>query len=59
MQNVEIIETISTSVSCSGKESPYDHPRIYLEIDSTKGYIMCPYCSKKFVLSNEDKAPIR
>ncbi|MDR0296464.1 MAG: zinc-finger domain-containing protein [Rickettsia sp.] len=50
MQNVEIIETISTSVSCSGKESPYDHPRVYLEIDSTKGSIMCPYCSKKFVL---------
>ncbi|WP_341757107.1 MULTISPECIES: zinc-finger domain-containing protein [unclassified Candidatus Tisiphia] len=50
MQNVEIIETISTSVSCFGKEYPYDHPRIYLEIDPVNGAIMCPYCSKKFVL---------
>lgn len=60
MQNMEIIETISTSVSCLGKEPPFDHPRIYLEIDSTKGSIVCPYCSKTFVLvSNEDKTPVR
>ncbi|MFU7501897.1 MAG: zinc-finger domain-containing protein [Candidatus Tisiphia sp.] len=57
---MEIIETISTSVSCFGKEPPFDHPRIYLEIDSIKGSIVCPYCSKTFVLvSNEDKTPIR
>lgn len=47
---VEMIKTVSPSVSCAGKESPFDHPKIYLEIDQAIGSIVCPYCSKKFVL---------
>lgn len=53
MQKPEIIETISATVSCSGKESPFDHPRIYLQIDPSKGSVICPYCSKKFILINK------
>lgn len=46
----EIIYTNKTHVSCSGKEVPYDHPTIYLEIDTESGKIECPYCSNVFVL---------
>lgn len=54
MKNVEIINTISTSVSCFGKEAPFDHPKVYLEIDPAQGSITCPYCGKNFVLNKED-----
>lgn len=27
------------------------HPKIYLKINKDKGYIVCPYCSKKFSLA--------
>ena len=52
MSTKEIIYTINKNVSCSGKESPFDHPLVYLEIDEEQGYVECPYCSKKFILKN-------
>jgi uncharacterized Zn-finger protein len=50
MQSVEIEKTKSTSVSCNGKEAPFDHPKIYLKIDIKLGKIDCPYCGKIFEL---------
>ena len=50
MQPVEIEKVQTKSVSCKGKEAPYDHPHVYLEIDPKIGYIICPYCGKKFEL---------
>jgi uncharacterized Zn-finger protein len=50
MQSVEIEKTKVTSVSCKGKETPYDHPKIYLEIDPKLKQIDCPYCGKQFEL---------
>ncbi|MFK7973808.1 MAG: zinc-finger domain-containing protein [Rickettsiaceae bacterium] len=41
----------SYDVHCSGKEFPYDHPKIYLEIDKALDNIICPYCSKEFKLA--------
>lgn len=52
MKAVEKIKTYSTSVSCSGKDVPYDHPKVYLKIDSVKGEVECPYCSKRFIKSD-------
>ncbi|RTK92507.1 MAG: zinc-finger domain-containing protein [Rickettsiales bacterium] len=49
---MENTKTNLTSVSCKGKEYPYDHPIIYLEIDKAVGEVICPYCSKKFTLNN-------
>lgn len=43
-----ITQNINRSVSCFGKEIPFDHPKVYLEIDPDKGFVVCPYCSKKF-----------
>jgi uncharacterized Zn-finger protein len=52
MSTKEIIYTMNKTVSCSGKESPYDHPLVYLQIDEAKEYTECPYCSKKFISKN-------
>lgn len=47
---MEIVNSFDASVSCCGKEPPYDHPKVYLEIDKEQKEIICPYCSKKFKL---------
>ncbi|MFY9589351.1 zinc-finger domain-containing protein [Rickettsia endosymbiont of Halotydeus destructor] len=47
---MEIVDSFFTSVTCAGKEVPFDHPKVYLEIDPKKQEISCPYCSKKFKL---------
>lgn len=52
MKSYDTEKTKSSSVVCMGKESPYDHPKVYLEIDPKNKEIECPYCSKKFLLSN-------
>jgi uncharacterized Zn-finger protein len=41
----------STKVACNGdKDSP--HPRVYLAV-SADGVALCPYCGKRFVLTEE------
>lgn len=52
MNSNEIVKTKLSSVACMGNEAPYDHPKIYLEIDPEIGEISCPYCSKVFVAEN-------
>lgn len=49
MKEHEIISTRETSVACSGKDVPLDHPTVYLEINPKTGNVVCPYCSKQFV----------
>ncbi len=44
----EIIHVKTTAVSCDGGNGASGHPRIYLKILGTE--IMCPYCSRLFVL---------
>ncbi|MES2214868.1 MAG: zinc-finger domain-containing protein [Pseudomonadota bacterium] len=51
MNKSEIVHTKARSVSCLGKEAPYDHPLVYLEIVEEVGKIDCPYCGKEFVLT--------
>ncbi len=36
-KSMEIVNSVDASVSCQGKEPPYDHPKVYLEIDKKKG----------------------
>jgi uncharacterized Zn-finger protein len=49
---LEIIHTQSRSVSCDGGDGAYGHPKVYLRIspDLPEQQIMCPYCSRLFVL---------
>jgi uncharacterized Zn-finger protein len=51
-------ETIVVSeerVACDGGGDALGHPRVFLEIDST-GEVVCPYCSRRFVLEAKAKA---
>ncbi|MDX1916917.1 MAG: zinc-finger domain-containing protein [Rickettsiaceae bacterium] len=45
--------TKEKNVYCSGLEYPLDHPKIYLILDEELGFVVCPYCSKKFILEQE------
>jgi uncharacterized Zn-finger protein len=48
------IETVATSrVACDGGEGALGHPRVWLTVDSAKGFVECPYCDKKFILAEE------
>ncbi len=51
-ESEEIINTNVVSVSCNGKEAPFDHPLIYLKTNNISKTISCPYCSKKFVFAS-------
>jgi uncharacterized Zn-finger protein len=44
----EIVHVKTRAVSCDGGEGVYGHPKVYLKIAGEK--IMCPYCSRLFVL---------
>jgi len=44
----EIIPVKTHAVSCDGGDGPLGHPKVYLRIAGTQ--IMCPYCSRLFVL---------
>lgn len=44
-----IVET--TVVGCDGGGGPLGHPLVYLNL-SPSGAVVCPYCSRHFVLKN-------
>ncbi len=44
----EVIHVKSHSVSCDGGVGTLGHPKVYLKITGTQ--IMCPYCSRLFVV---------
>jgi uncharacterized Zn-finger protein len=44
----EIIHVKTHAVSCDGGAGPLGHPKVYLRIATTQ--IMCPYCSRLFIL---------
>ncbi len=48
----EIIHVKTRSVSCDGGNGAYGHPKVFLRIspDLAEQQIMCPYCSRLFVL---------
>ncbi|MHA1597636.1 MAG: zinc-finger domain-containing protein [Alphaproteobacteria bacterium] len=46
----EYVDT--TSVDCDGGGGPLGHPMVFLKIDAT-GEVVCPYCSRRFVLSED------
>ncbi|MDX1924366.1 MAG: zinc-finger domain-containing protein [Rickettsiaceae bacterium] len=50
MSSEDVVYTNKKEVECSGKDLPLDHPKIYLEIDKSLGYVTCPYCSNRFTL---------
>ncbi|HCR85145.1 MAG TPA: zinc-finger domain-containing protein [Alphaproteobacteria bacterium] len=51
MAKFETIEVSETEISCDGGKGALGHPKVYLYIPKDKGSIVCPYCSKNFVLA--------
>jgi len=50
----EIIETEDSTVACDGGGGALGHPRVYLTL--VEGRVMCPYCSRLFVLKGSKAA---
>jgi len=51
IKNKELQVVSSSNVVCDGGGGTLGHPKIYLDMGKeTK--IICPYCSKSFVLEN-------
>jgi uncharacterized Zn-finger protein len=50
MSPFETISVASLDVACDGGGGPLGHPRVFLHIDQDKGDIVCPYCSRTYVL---------
>jgi uncharacterized Zn-finger protein len=46
----EVVEVTSTRIACDGGDGAAGHPRVWLQIDPSKGYVECGYCDRKFVL---------
>ena len=48
----------SYRISCDGGEGSLGHPRVWLQIPESRGWVECPYCDCKFVHGNHawDKA---
>ena len=44
----------SYRVACDGSEGALGHPRVYLLIPETVGYVECPYCDCKYVHKDHD-----
>lgn len=46
----EIIETDAIQVWCDGGGGALGHPRVFLHLHDETGEILCPYCSRLYVL---------
>jgi uncharacterized Zn-finger protein len=49
MKAIETVKTTSRSNPCSG-DGASKHPLVYLDIAPNADSVVCPYCSKTFVL---------
>ena len=47
----EVKEVTEYRVACDGGEG--GHPRVWLQIPPETGWVECPYCDCRFVLSDE------
>ena len=54
MTTDEIIEVTTTTIGCDGG-GVLGHPTVYLKIGDAGG-VICPYCSRQFVLSKDASA---
>ncbi len=53
IKNRELQAVSSSNVVCDGGGGALGHPKIYLDMGKEKK-IICPYCSKSFVLENSN-----
>lgn len=46
----ETVTVETMEVSCDGGGGALGHPKVYLHLATDNGSVVCPYCSKTFVL---------
>lgn len=51
MDASETIIVTQTTVGCDGGGGALGHPKVYLHIDDDTHEVVCPYCSRRFVLA--------
>lgn len=56
VQELEIFTVTATTVPCDGGGGALGHPRVFLKIDPATGDVVCPYCSRRYVLDPQAKA---
>lgn len=60
MNDLETFTVTEANVPCDGgaKESggALGHPKVYLKINPNTGDVVCPYCSRRYVLAEGAKA---
>ncbi|AUG54585.1 MULTISPECIES: zinc-finger domain-containing protein [Thalassospira] len=49
MKITEEIKVGSLNIACDGGKGHLGHPTVYLNLEE-KGEVVCPYCSKKYIL---------
>ena len=52
----EAIVVDTATVGCDGGGGALGHPKVFLKIGDG-GEIVCPYCSRRYVLAGADGAP--
>lgn len=53
MTQKDLIDTVAVTtndVACDGTGASGGHPRVWLHIDPATRDVVCPYCSRRFVL---------
>jgi uncharacterized Zn-finger protein len=50
MKAFETLYVQSQDVACDGGGGALGHPKVFLHIDPDKGSIVCPYCSRTYVI---------
>ena len=46
-QEIKIVD--SYRVACDGGEGALGHPRVWLQIPTDVGWVVCPYCDCKYI----------
>jgi uncharacterized Zn-finger protein len=57
MQPLETITVEEATVGCDGGGGALGHPLVYLTVGLAGG-VECPYCSRRFVLSEQARARV-
>jgi uncharacterized Zn-finger protein len=55
-QPFETVTVHTSRAACDGSGGTAGHPRVFLHIDHETGQVVCPYCSRTFVLAEGAKA---
>lgn len=48
----DTVEVEHMDVACDGGTPALGHPKVYLHVDPESRDVVCPYCSRRFVLKD-------